>query len=940
MVVPFCVWSVAAQNQKTVDAHPAILRGDRFPRRYQSSLPVADCRGCILWRFIARFVRIAHIRRATPEDDSCTIRGLRWRAGIGSFSWNIAALTRFYGILMNASSDQNFEIEKTATPAPEGGYSGEDLKHLNDLEHVRERPSMYIGDTNLHGLHHLVYEVVDNSVDEAMAGHAKAVSVTINSDGSVTVEDDGRGIPTDRHAQLSELMQKEMSTLEGVMTILKFGGKFEKKAYEHSGGLHGVGVTVVNFLSQWCEVEVYRNGRVYTQSYERGVATGPVRESGTTTKQGTKTTFKPDSQIFPITKFSYDTLVKRLQELAFLNSGVRIRVRDDRSDLTEEFFYERGIEEFVEHLNRASDVVHKDVITIKGKEGDFAYAIALQYSEEYTENLHSYCNNINTPGGGTHVSGFRSALTRTLNAYGKKENLFKDLSPTGDDFREGLTCIISVRVGHPQFEGQTKHKLGNGEVEGIVNSVVGEALSKYLEENPKNAKLLVRKGLLAAEAREAARKAKDALRKRKDVLGGGGLPGKLRDCISSKMEECELYLVEGDSAGGSAEGGRFRDTQAILPLRGKIINAYKSREDKVLANEEVMSMIQAIGSGIGADQDIAKRRYNRIIIMTDADIDGSHIRTLLLCFFYRQMYQLVAGGHVYLAQPPLFRVVRGKKEKYYVQSEEEMKHQLQEKGLSDSQFIDDRGRKFEGEQMRKLCTTLSTMEDALLNLERRGISLRVHSERMEVETGRLPVFHLDMGVEDHWFVTRDKLDEFMASRKVQIDEAPMPSGVGAATEAGKENEAKKEGDEKTTVAHITELFEVRTINTGLKELAEFGFTIEDLIPKERTGATDSRFQVIRDEAPSGLDDLRQLLPTIRESGRKGLSITRFKGLGEMNAEELRDTTLNPSCRTMVKVLLSDAAAADEMFRVLMGDKVEPRREFIEKHALDVRNLDV
>jgi DNA gyrase subunit B len=347
-------------------------------------------------------------------------------------------------------------------------------------------------------------------------------------------------------------MQKEMSTLEGVMTILKFGGKFEKKAYEHSGGLHGVGVTVVNFLSQWCEVEVYRNGRVYTQSYERGVATGPVRESGTTTKQGTKTTFKPDSQIFPITKFSYDTLVKRLQELAFLNSGVRIRVRDDRADLTEEFYYERGIEEFVEHLNRASDVVHKDVITIKGKEGDFAYAIALQYSEEYTENLHSYCNNINTPGGGTHVSGFRAALTRTLNAYGKKENFFKDLSPTGDDFREGLTCIISVRVGHPQFEGQTKHKLGNGEVEGIVNSVVGEALSKYLEENPKNAKLLVRKGLLAAEAREAARKAKDALRKRKDVLGGGGLPGKLRDCISSKMEECELYLVEGDSAGGSA----------------------------------------------------------------------------------------------------------------------------------------------------------------------------------------------------------------------------------------------------------------------------------------------------------------------------------------------------------------------------------------------------
>jgi DNA gyrase subunit B len=842
---------------------------------------------------------------------------------------------------MNASSDENFELGNNASLTQEGGYTGDDLKHLNDLEHVRERPGMYIGDTNVHGLHHLVYEVVDNSIDEAMAGHAKTVSVTINSDGSITVEDDGRGIPTERHAQLSELLRRDVSTLEGVMTILKFGGKFEKKAYQHSGGLHGVGVTVVNFLSQWCEVEVCRDGRIYTQSYERGVATGPVRESGTTTKRGTKTTFKPDGQIFSTTKFSYDTLAKRLQELAFLNSGVRIKVKDDRANLTDEFYYERGIEEFVEHLNRASDVVHKDVIMIQGTIEDFGYSIALQYSEEYTENLQSYCNNINTPGGGTHVSGFRAALTRTLNAYGKKENLFKELTPTGDDFREGLTCIISVRVSHPQFEGQTKHKLGNGEIEGMVNSVVGEALTKYLEENPKNAKLLVRKGLLAAEAREAARKAKDALRKRKDVLGGGGLPGKLRDCISNKMEECELYLVEGDSAGGSAEGGRFRDTQAILPLRGKIINAYKSRDDKVLANEEVMSMIQAIGSGIGADQDIAKRRYNRIIIMTDADIDGSHIRTLLLCFFYRQMYQLVAGGHVYLAQPPLYRVVRGKKEKYYVQSEEEMKNQLQEKGLSDSQFIDENGRVFEGEPMRKLCNTLATMEDALLNLERRGISLRMHSERMEAETGRLPVFHLDMGVEDHWFVTRDKLDEFMAGRNIQIEEAPVSTAAAEPGEPNKTVEPNKNSkDSKSAMAHITELFEVRTINTGLKELIELGFSIEDLIPKERTGSTESRFKLVREETETGLDDLRQLLPSIRDAGRRGLTITRFKGLGEMNAEELRDTTLNPSCRTMVKVQLSDAAAADEMFRVLMGDKVEPRREFIEKHALDVRNLDV
>lgn len=841
---------------------------------------------------------------------------------------------------MNASGDQDFSTENLGTPANGGEYNSDDLKHLSDLEHVRNRPGMYIGDTTLSGLHHLVYEVVDNSIDEAMAGFAKSVSVAINSDGSVTVEDDGRGIPVDHHDQLSEILQRDVSTLEGVMTVLKFGGKFEKKAYQQSGGLHGVGVTVVNFLSQWCEVEVYRDGNIYTQSYERGVATGPVRESGTTTKRGTKTTFKPDNQIFPNTKYSYDTLVKRLQELAFLNSGVRIKVRDDRSNLSDEFYYERGIQEYVEHLNRASEVVHRDVILIEGKKDDFGYSIALQYSEEYTENLHSYCNNINTREGGTHVSGFRSALTRSLNTYGKKENLFKDLTPTGDDFREGLTCVISVRVTNPQFEGQTKTKLGNSDVEGIVNSVVGEALMKYLEENPKNAKLLVRKGLLAAEAREAARKAKDALRKRKDVLGGGGLPGKLRDCISNKMEECELYLVEGDSAGGSAEGGRFRDTQAILPLRGKIINAYKSREDKVLANEEVMSMIQAIGSGIGADQDVAKRRYNRIIIMTDADIDGSHIRTLLLCFFYRQMYQLVAGGHVYLAQPPLFRVVRGKKEKYYVQSEEEMKTQLQEKGLTLSQFVDDRGRRFEGEEMRKLCTTLSAMEDALLNLERRGISLKVHAERMEPESGRLPVFHLDLGTEDHWFVTRDKLDEFMSQRKILVDgaaAAPQPASDATSSEPKPPADA---ASSETTVAHVAELFEVRTINTGLKELAEHGFSIEDLIPKDRTGSTDSRFKVIREENETGIEDLRELLPAIRESGRRGLSITRFKGLGEMNAEELRDTTLNPECRTMVKVQLTDAAAADEMFRVLMGDKVEPRREFIEKHALEVRNLDV
>ncbi|MFN3189899.1 MAG: DNA gyrase subunit B [Aureliella sp.] len=810
-------------------------------------------------------------------------------------------------------------------------YNSEDLQHLSDMEHVRERPSMYIGDTTLKGLHHLVYEVVDNSIDEVMAGFAQAVSVRINSDGSVTVEDDGRGIPVTRHEQLSEEMDREVSTLEGVMTVLKFGGKFGKTAYEMSGGLHGVGVTVVNFLSQWCEVEVARDGFVWTQGYERGVATGLVTKGHATKKIGTKTTFKPDGTIFSNTKFNFDTLYKRLQELAFLNKGVRINFYDERVDEGDEFYYEQGIVEFVQHLNRASDALHSDVLLIAGERDGVPYEIALQYSTEYTENVQSYVNNIHTIEGGTHVSGFRSALTRALNNYGKKEGLFKDQTPTGDDFREGLTAVISIRVAHPQFEGQTKTKLGNGEVESVISSAVGEALQKYMEENPKAAKTIVRKGLLACEAREAARKAKDLLRKRKDALSGGGLPGKLRDCISNKMEECEVYLVEGDSAGGSAEGGRFREFQAILPLRGKIINAYKSREDKVLANEEVQSMIQAIGCGIGQDQDVAKRRYDKIIIMTDADVDGSHIRTLLLCFFYRQMYHLVAGGHVYLAQPPLFRVVRGKNTRYYVQTEEEMKTQLLERGLTDCALEGDGDVKIESDQMRKLCECLASMEDALIALERRGVGLKAHADRMDEENARLPVFLLTVGNDMHWFATRVAMDEFIEKENLTLE--------AKTADEDSEGDAEAEGDQKI-LAHVVEMHEVKTINAGLKELAEFGFSIRDLIPEQKTGSTESKFHLVREENRTGLDDLRALLPAVRQAGEKGMQVTRFKGLGEMNPEELRETTLDRENRTLVQVSLTDAAAADEMFRVLMGDKVEPRRQFIEKHALEVRNLDV
>jgi DNA gyrase subunit B len=828
----------------------------------------------------------------------------------------------------------------TAIPAANKEYTEKDLQHLSDLEHVRERPGMYIGDTASRGLHHLVYEVVDNSIDEAMAGFAKTVAVTIHTDGSVTVEDDGRGIPVTKHEQLSEELDREVSTLEGVMTVLKFGGKFEKGAYQTSGGLHGVGVTVVNFLSQWAEAEVSRDGFTWTQEYERGEPTGPVQKGRATKKTGTKTTFKPDGKVFSVTKYSFDTLYKRLQELAFLNSGVHIKFLDERNGEGGDFKYERGLIEFVEHLNRASDTLHPDVIRIEGEKEGTQYEIALQYSTEFTENVQSYVNNIHTIEGGTHVSGFRSALTRTLNNYGKKENLFKGVTPGGDDFREGITAVISVRVAHPQFEGQTKTKLGNSEIDGIVSGGVGEQLGKYFEENPRVAQTIVRKGLLAAEAREAARKAKDLLRKRKDALGGGGLPGKLRDCISKNRDECELYLVEGDSAGGSAEGGRMRDFQAILPLRGKIINAYKSREAKVLENQEVQSMIQAIGTGIGADQDLSKRRYNKIIIMTDADVDGSHIRTLLLCFFYRQMYELVARGHVYVAQPPLFRVQHGKK-RYYIQSDTEMKSQLLERGLSDTVFEAEDGRRVEGEKMRQLCTTLATMEESILALEQHGFSLRAHAMRIDPVKNKLPTWLLTHGNEEHWFHNQDEVEKYLNDHNLSLDSENEDEDEDEESGKGTESSDVVEQPDEGSMAHLAEFHEVRTINSALKDLVPLGFGIDDLIPAERTGSTTARFELIRGEdARRPLADLRELLPEVRAAGEKGLQVTRFKGLGEMNAEELRETTLDPENRTLLKVNLTDAGAADEMFRLLMGDKVEPRREFIEKHALDIRNLDV
>ena len=811
------------------------------------------------------------------------------------------------------------EVKKT--------YESEDLQRLSDLEHVRERPSMYIGDTTARGLHHLVYEVSDNSIDEAMAGYASKINVTINTDGSVTVLDDGRGIPTDIHQQLTEQEGREITTLEGVMTFLKFGGKFEKGAYQTSGGLHGVGVTVVNFLSEWAEVEVHRDGEIYQQEYQRGVPTGPVTQAGKTTKVGTKTTFKPDAQIFQTTKFEYNVLNKRLQELAFLNSGVRIIFKDARTGEGDEFYYERGIIEYVEHINRASDPIHGEPIYLKGEMDDVAYEIALQYTTEISDTVFSYVNNINTHEGGTHVSGFRSALTRSLNTYAKKNNLFpKNINVTGEDFREGITAVISLKVPEPQFEGQTKTKLGNNEVEGIITSAFGEFFKVFLEENPKEGKIIVKKGVQAAEAREAAKAARDKVR-RKSVLGGTSLPGKLRDCLSKDVEKCEIYLVEGDSAGGSAEGGRLKEFQAILPLRGKIINAYKAREDKVLANEEVQSIISALRVGIGDDQDLSKRRYDKVIIMTDADVDGSHIRTLLLCFFYRQMYHLIEQGHVYVACPPLFRV-KAKRKTYYVQTEEEMRRQLLDRGLENTSFDNNDGVVVSGDEMRRLCLTLASMEDAIQALERRGVNLRAHSNRMTPD-GKLPIYQVVIGNRQEWFVNQKDKNEFIKKFEQESGQAVTVT-----------DESSSGSDDDQSKMRVTEFYEVRTINSGLSELSEFGLDIEAMLPIERTGMEEARYLLRRGDTETGVEDLRSLVGTVRAAGEKGMQVTRFKGLGEMNAEELRETTLDPENRTLIQVKMDNAAEADNMFRILMGDKVEPRREFIEKYALDISELDV
>ncbi len=830
--------------------------------------------------------------------------------------------------------------DTTAVPTDEAlaagreDYDSESVQIYRDAEHIRHRPGMYIGDTGTRGLHHLVYELVHNSVDEALAGYCKNILIKIHVDRSISCSDDGRGIPVEMHAQAGR------STLEVVLTTSGAGAKFDKRSYKTSAGLHGIGAKAVTALSEWTEAEVRRNGKVYVMEFERGKAINDVKEIGVSKQTGTKITFRPDPEIFKDATFDFDTLESRLRELAFLNKGLSIKLVDERTSKEEVFFYAGGVAEFVEYLDRMEETLHKP-IHIEKVVDDVRVEVALQYTVGEEERIRCYTNNAYNSGGGTHLSGFKGALTRTLNGYGTKENLFKnDLAPIGEDFREGLTAIISVQVPEPQFESQTKIRLNNPEVEGIVSSVLQEQLSKFLEENPKEATKIMKKVILAAEAREAAAKAKKQLKDRKNILNSGGLPGKLMDCTTRDREESELFLVEGQSAGGSAESGRDRHYQAVLPLRGKVLNVEKATHEKLLRNEEISCLISAVGVDIGNTEETAKVRYGKIIILTDADVDGQHIRTLLLTFFYRQMRKLVEDGRIYVARPPLFKVSQ-KKHIRYVQTGEEMNTELMKRGLEGTrlhQLSDQTAGEvkatFEGERLTKLVRVLSELEDSLAILDRRGFGFTDFLTRGTPQG--LPLFRVLLGTQTKWFANAQEVDAFRLAEQQRLghelsvaDDLPAhASGNGQANPASE-------------TFFVQEFHEVRGINRGLEKLKEFGLTAACLVDAPRIAGREPlpRFQLESGENKRTVANLRILPMEIRRLGEKGIAITRFKGLGEMDGEELWETTLDPTKRTLMRVNLDNALKADEMFRVLMGEKVEPRRDFIQKHALDVKEID-
>jgi DNA gyrase subunit B len=803
-------------------------------------------------------------------------------------------------------------------------YSADSITVLEGREAVRKRPAMYIGSTSELGLHHLVYEVVDNSVDEALAGYCDRVEVIIHIDNSITVIDNGRGIPVDIHPQ------EKKSAAEVVLTKLHAGGKFDTNAYKVSGGLHGVGVSVVNFLSEWLRVEIWRDGYTYEQEYERGVPLYPLRQTGKTRKRGTKISFKPDPQIFEVTEFNFDILSQRLREKAFLNSGIHITITDERTDKSHEFFYKGGIAEFVKHLNKNKNVLHPQPIYFEKKATEhdqLAIEVAIQYNDSYNEIVHSFANNINTVDGGTHLSGFRAALTRTINNYARSAGLFKkdDEKLAPEDVREGLVAVVSVKLPQPQFEGQTKGKL-NSDVKGQVEAFVNENLGRYFEENPTIARRIIAKAIEAARAREAARKARD-LTRRKGALDAASLPGKLADCSEKDPKLCELFIVEGDSAGGSAKQARDRRTQAILPLKGKILNVEKARYDKMLSHSEIRTLITALGTGIGKnDFDIAKLRYGRIILLCDADVDGSHIRTLLLTFFYRQMPELIERGHVYIAQPPLFKVKKGKTEQYMLDEKELSKFLMRKATENVTVTVKATGTEFKGAELRRTLEKLAELNTYLDKLERHFFHDRKLVEAvLDAFAGPKGVLKSKDGLKLH--------DVFTKSRLVEK--------VAAVIEATGYETTLEEDEEHGTL-------EVVISRTRASDRIALGWDIATHVEFQKATHLYSELQslsqppfIIAENGHHIIADSRTaLLEHIMAAAKKDITIQRYKGLGEMNPEQLWETTLNPENRTILKVQINDAVETDEIFTVLMGDAVEPRRRFIEENALDVRNLDI
>jgi DNA gyrase subunit B len=813
-------------------------------------------------------------------------------------------------------------------------YGADKIKVLEGLEAVRKRPAMYIGSTGAPGLHHLVYEVVDNSIDEALAGFCDQVDVTIHIDSSITVVDNGRGIPVDA-------MPDGRSAAEVVLTVLHAGGKFENEAYKVSGGLHGVGVSVVNALSERLDLEVWRNGQVYQLSFERGNPLGALEATGTTQRRGTKVTFRPDTQIFETIDFSFDTLAQRLRELAFLNAGILITIHDERDGKEHTFQYDGGIVSFVQHLNKNRTVINEKPIFMRGDKDGIDAEIALQWNDGYTELIFSFANNINTHEGGTHLSGFRAALTRTINSYAVKNNLTKDLkdaSISGDDIREGLTGVISVKIPHPQFEGQTKTKLGNTEVKGIVEAIVNDRLGQFLEENPVVAKRIIGKAADAARAREAARKARDLVR-RKGALDGSSLPGKLADCQERDPAQSEIYIVEGESAGGSAKQGRDRRFQAILPIKGKILNVEKARFDKMLGSDEIKTMIAALGCGIGAeDFDADKLRYHRVIIMTDADVDGSHIRTLLLTFFYRQMPQLIDRGHIYIAQPPLFRAKRGRTETY-IKDERELESFLIRRAVESRVVKMADASELFGEALERSLQRTIAFRKLLQQVTRRGSPPDIVSALLQLDAR-----------DKSFFEQRDQLDVLAARmttplRTLAVNRDDEHNAYVLAIEDRAQGYPRSYSIGVDFIASG----EYRTLLAAYREVREIRFPVvvrataaTDEEPEGADGQPAEETKIVRPrrESDAMLEHVDAFVDYFIAAGKKGIAVNRYKGLGEMNPETLWVTTMNPEHRTLLQVRAEDHAEADQMFTTLMGDQVEPRRKFIEDNALDVRNLDV